>query len=248
MPVTLSKLAVLVPLVLLVVSRPAQADDIADCEGNNLDLKIAACSRLIESGRLDGKPLASAHNNRGVGLIRSGRNTRALAEFDAAIRIDPGHYKARHNRGGAHVENGQLDKALSDYNRVIELKPGWARAYGQRGLVYFFKGSFKRALADLDKAIDLDPDGALIYNNRGVVHEGMGLAEKAIADYRKALELDPSLEIAKTNLHSLLSEAVTAGFKNRKSVRSGARTFRATLVPHLTLDSVRFGLRARPPR
>jgi hypothetical protein len=58
------------------------------------------------------------------------------------------------------------------------------------------------------------------------------------------MALDPSLEVAKTNLRSLLSEAVTAGFKKRKP----ARTNKATLVPLSTLDSVRFGLWARPPR
>jgi tetratricopeptide (TPR) repeat protein len=233
-------------LVLLALCWPAEAGDVSDCEGNNLNRKIAACSRLIESGQLDGKALASAHNNRGVGFIRTGRNTLAITEFDAASRIDPEHYKARQNRGSAYMENGQFDKALSDYKRAIELKPDWARAYGQRGLVYFFQGAFKHALADLNKAIDLKPDGALIYNNRGVVHESMGLVEKAIADYRKALALDPSLGIAEINLLNLLGDAVSAGYKGRQSTRPAEHCRNSTLVPLSTLDSVRFGLQTRP--
>jgi len=243
MPVILSKLSLLVSLILLVLCWPAKAGDISDCEGNNLYRKIAACTRLIESGQLDGKALASAHNSRGVGLIRIGRNTLAIGEFDTAIRIDPKHYKARINRGSAYLENGQFDKALSDYNRAIELKPDSAGAYDRRGLVHFFRGEFKRALANLNKAIDLDPGAALTYSNRGVVNENMGLVEKAIADYRKALEIDPSLEIAKTNLLSLLGNAVSAGLGQSRSIHS---TGHPILVPLSTYDSVRFGLQTKP--
>ncbi len=246
MQVKQSKWILLVLPILLVLCWPAEADDVSDCEGNNLKRKIAACSRLIQSGLLDGKPLASAHNNRGVGLIRTGRNTLAIAEFDAAIRVDPKHYTARINRGSAYVENGQLDKALSDYNTAIQLKPDLAGAYDRRGLVYFFQGAFKSALADLNKAIDLDPNVALIYNNRGVVHENMGLVKQAIADYRKALEIDPSFGLAKINLLSLLGDAVSAGISDNGSTRPAERGWKSSLVPLSTLNSVRFGLRARP--
>jgi Ca-activated chloride channel family protein len=47
---------------------------------------------------LTGQPGAEAHYNRGTVLARLGRLTEAVAEYDAALLLEPDHRDARHNR------------------------------------------------------------------------------------------------------------------------------------------------------
>ena len=174
----------------------ARADDGADCTKGSGDTKIRACSRIIKSGRLFGKPiskgnLASTYYNRGVAYKNEGRYDRAIADYTKAIKLDPKHAYAYHNRGIAYGDKGDYDHAIADYTQAIKLNPNYARAYYNRGIAYGEKGDYDRAIADYDTAIRLNPKYALAYNNRGYAYEHLGEFDKAAADTQKAKELGP---------------------------------------------------------
>ena len=52
-------------------------------------MAIAACTRLITSGRYNGPDLAITYTNRGDAWRVKGDANRAIADYDQAIGIDP---------------------------------------------------------------------------------------------------------------------------------------------------------------
>src|SRR5262245_21917567 len=80
----------------LLVAGPAMADDAAACRSNTPD--AAACTRLIESGALQGADLVAVHIKRAEAHFRKGAYAEAIPDFDEIIRLDPDHalaYKGR---------------------------------------------------------------------------------------------------------------------------------------------------------
>src|SRR5438270_13243709 len=86
-------------LVLLVGIAAAKADDVATCDKGWGEEKIAACSRVISSGKFKGHNLAVVFNSRGHGYRLKGDLDRAIADFGEAIRLDPKYALPYNNRG-----------------------------------------------------------------------------------------------------------------------------------------------------
>ena len=140
-----------------------------------------------------------AYHNRGFVWHRKQDYDKALADYDAAIRLDPKYAVAYANRGAAYKEKGDLDRAIADYDAAIRLDPKLAVAYNNRGFAYDKKGDLDRVIADYDAAIRLDPKYAVAYANRGAAYEEKGDLDRAIADYDAAIRLDPKLAVAYHN-------------------------------------------------
>src|SRR5262245_61150390 len=101
----------------------APADDRLTCADTSGDAAIAACSRLIASGRLRGTELAKAYYFRGVEYRDKGDLDRALADLGQAIKLDPKFALAFNNRGLAWEDKGEIDRAIADYDAAIRLDP-----------------------------------------------------------------------------------------------------------------------------
>src|SRR5450830_460290 len=91
-------LAILILLICIPLA-PVAADDVGSCASARGDEALEACSRVIESGQTSGVGLAVVHRNRGNAFRIKGDNDRAIADFDAAIRLDPKYAFAFYNRG-----------------------------------------------------------------------------------------------------------------------------------------------------
>jgi lipoprotein NlpI len=178
-------------LLALTSAAGAPADDRRTCAEVSGDVAIAACSRMIASGRYRGSELAKAYYFRGVEYRDKGDLDRALADLNQAIRLDPKFALAYNNRGLAWEDKGELDRALADYNEAIRLDPKLALPYVNQGLVSHRRGELDRALADYDEAIRLDSKFAQAYYNRARAWRDKGELDRALADYTEALELNP---------------------------------------------------------
>ncbi len=139
------------------------------------------------------------HHGRAEQHLNAGEYARAIEEFTAAIRHDPGCAMAYVNRAAAYLNKGDLDQAIADCNRGLEIDPQLALAYVNRGGAYLNRGELDRAIADCTQAIDLEPKLALAYANRGGACLNQGEPGQAIADCTRAIELDPKLTLAYAN-------------------------------------------------
>jgi len=70
---------------------------------------------------------------RGVIWGAKGEYDKALADFDAALRLDPRLATAHVNRGVTWTLKGAYDKALADFNEAIQIDPDYARAQSHIG-------------------------------------------------------------------------------------------------------------------
>src|SRR6476469_8870175 len=74
--------------------------------------------------------------NRGVDKLDGGDYKGAIADFDAAIRLDPNDSEAFYNRAYTRHILGQVQEAINDYTEAIRIKPQYANAYGNRGYAH----------------------------------------------------------------------------------------------------------------
>jgi lipoprotein NlpI len=186
---------------LLVAAGAVLGQELTDAQlcfaiGGNPDLAILHCTRAIESKRYSGEDLHRLHLGRGAEWSAKGEHDRAIADYDAAIRLNPKSADAFHNRGSAWANKGETDKAIADYDTAIRLDPAESSPYAGRAVEYSIKGDYARASADFDAAIKLDPKAASAFFGRGRVRFYRGEFPGAAADFEQAHKLDPGAYIA----------------------------------------------------
>jgi tetratricopeptide (TPR) repeat protein len=187
--------------VLAAATVSAAADDRDTC-GDWLqgEETVAACTRLIQRNPKD----ADAYFKRGlyyaVGDAGTGRDyDRAIADFDQAIKLDPGRTEYYSARGDACSNKGDDDRAIADYGEVLKLKPDDAVTYAKRGDIHGDRMDYDRAIADYDQAIRIDANESY-YIGRGDIYSRKGDLARAIADYDRAIAsdaVDPDHTIAR---------------------------------------------------
>jgi len=131
--------------------------------------------------------------NRGFAYLSKGDYSRALADFNQAIQLQPNFTDAYFNRSVVYLLQQDYDLALTDLNRVIQFRPDFALAYAKRGSVYFFKDDYDHALKDINRAIQLQADSELFYSMRGEVYAKQNDFDHAIADFNQVIKLQPKL-------------------------------------------------------
>lgn len=131
------------------------------------------------------------HLFRGAVYQNRGQLSKAIAECNKAIEINPAYAPVYNSRGFAHIGKGDYDEAISDFSKAIEINPKFAMAYNNRGYAYGVKGQHDRAISDSNKAIDLNPKLAMAYNNRGLAYLNKGQHDRAISDCNRALKVNP---------------------------------------------------------
>ena len=171
---------------------PGLADDMQTCNDASGEAAIAACTRALNSGRLQRDDRVRAHNARGMAWKQGGDYDRAIADYNAALQINPKYFFAHYNRGISYTVKGEWDRAIADFDTAIRLNPKSKEAHNNRGGAYMEKGELDRAIADFTTVLRLDPKFASGYGNRGVAFRRKGELDRAIADYNQAIRLDPS--------------------------------------------------------
>src|SRR5262245_3020340 len=162
--------AVLAALLIMPPVFGASQQDRDDCyQATDPDLKIRACTAVIEDRSENQRNRVIAYNSRGIAWRRKGNYDRAIADYTEAIRLDPKYVLAYNNRCFAWYLKKDYDRAIADCNEAIRLDPKHAQAYNNRGIVWHEKGDLDRAFADFNEAIRLDPKIAEPHNNRGII-------------------------------------------------------------------------------
>jgi len=158
------------------------------------DQRIEVCTQALDTESMSAPVRAATLNNRGVAWKTKGDLDRALADYDEAIRLDPGLANAYNNRGAALGAKGEFDAAMRSFDTAIRLDPGLSRAYVNRGLARQARGDLDGALADFDQASAKDPSDARIFLNRARLWQQKGNPGKALDDLSQAIRVDPTDE------------------------------------------------------
>lgn len=151
----------------------------------------------------EGEFAAKVHHNIGVCYFRTGQLKEAVAEFNFAIRLSGGRYRAAYYARGM-AESGQEEWAAAERSiiRATELNPEDGEAWFDLAFVYLAKRDFDSAAAAFRKAVEKgSTDAATGQNNLGVIMAMRHDLDAAEAAFKAALTMSAGrLEIAKNNL------------------------------------------------
>jgi tetratricopeptide (TPR) repeat protein len=104
--------------------------------------------------------VAAALSDRGFLFCKKGAYGEALADFEAALRLQPRSVSVYLRRGDLRFRQGADEQALADYDRALQLQPQSAAAYQRRAAVCGRQRQYERALADYREAVRLDSRNA----------------------------------------------------------------------------------------
>jgi tetratricopeptide (TPR) repeat protein len=129
----------------------------------------------------------------------------ALADYTAAIAIDPNFSLSFMNRAIIFSNLRRLDEALADLDEAARLDPTSADIFVNRGILFMRRQEPERAINAFSAAIRIRGDDAELYARRGMAMHALRRYAEAEADYERALVLDTNNRTARNGLNSLRS-------------------------------------------
>lgn len=153
--------------------------------------------RLIRSGHPDAK---WAHNLLGNLLSNDGDMTGALAEYDAALAIDPDFPQALSNKGSVLLAQGDKEGARAAFERVLSRNRNDTYALAGQADLLLAEGKPDDAVMLLKRAAELRPLPPIYLNRAGSVMLGQNRMDEAEAFYKQALDMDPGDSMALATL------------------------------------------------
>ena len=117
------------------------------------------CDAALRDRKLFKKDRIATLINRGILHNHRGDYTAAIADFEAALALDPEASAAYLNRGNAYFSTEQLDLAIDDYSTSLQMNPRNPYiAHYNRGLANEAKRKTTLAFEDFVRVTELRPD------------------------------------------------------------------------------------------
>jgi len=132
-----------------------------------------------------------AHNNLGMDLFDRGQLDQAIAQYEQALKANPGYGEAHDNLGVALVKKGRLDEAIAQFQQALKVDPEDALAFNNLGMANAQQGKLEEAIARYQQALQINPDFDRAHSNLGLALVRLGRLSEAIAQYQQALRINP---------------------------------------------------------
>ncbi len=161
------------------------------------------------------KDNALAHLNLGAALEENGKSDEALAQYRAALALDPQRYEAENDIGKLLYEMNKPEAALDHCFRAVQLNPRRATLHNSLGLVLAKLARFDEAMIQFAEAAQLDADYAAPRFQMGKTLLNQGRDAQAIPCFHEALRLDPN------NYQMLIAVARVLAADENPQVRDG---------------------------
>jgi tetratricopeptide (TPR) repeat protein len=139
--------------------------------------------------------------DQGVRLFDERQYNDALAEFNAALAIDPKQPAILARTGDCYARLNRNEEALDAYDKAIELDPGNASLYAQKGVVLSNLGKMAESQEMFRRSAGIDPKGAArnVYN-LGATLVNAGEMTQAAEAFRQSIAADPNYAESYYNL------------------------------------------------
>jgi tetratricopeptide (TPR) repeat protein len=173
---------------LLSVSLSAQGKD-----------ALTALSRAVQYMPGD----ATAHNNLGNALARTGQFVDAIECYRRALKLRPHFAEAGNNLAQAHdglggelAAKGQWIEAAVSFQKSVDIDPKFFEAHCNLGNALRSAGHIGRSLQSYDRALQIMPRFAEAHCNRAIALRLLGKTVESQAACRNALEIEPRFAAA----------------------------------------------------
>lgn len=152
---------------------------------------------------------------------------KAIADLEAAVKLDPQNSDAWNNYGLYLSEGGSLQASIDALNKSIALKNDFDKAYYNRGNTYAKAGNYREALKDYAKALSIKSNYTDALNNSGNCYIMLQRPDSAVSYFERAIQSDPGNVKAVINLGVTLQNL--GDTVNAKIYFEKARSMGATL-------------------
>ncbi|HPZ07471.1 MAG TPA: tetratricopeptide repeat protein [Candidatus Eremiobacteraeota bacterium] len=132
--------------------------------------------------------------------ISEGNPSKALEEYEKAIRENPENPIPYQCIGNFYADEGNFQEAILNYQKALQIEEALPITHNNLGLVYAKTGNLEGAINEFKEAIDLAPQEDQFLNNTGNVFAQKGNFKEAINYLKKAISLNPSNLKYKFNL------------------------------------------------
>jgi tetratricopeptide (TPR) repeat protein len=146
---------------------------------------------LDESVPLLEPTTAEEYETRAARRYDEARYDQAIADYTAALKIDPKLGSAMMNRGWAYFIKEDYQTAMADFDAALKVDPELRGAYEGRGTCHRELGDYKTAIKDLTEAIRRDSTDSDTFERRAKCYVGLERHEDALKDRNRAVGLAP---------------------------------------------------------
>lgn len=129
--------------------------------------------------------------NRGVIHEFMGQQQNAMADYQAAISLDPNYSLAYFNAGNIYLHHRQFSQASDYFSTALKLNPENECALMNRAVTNSVLKKYEEAEKDFSHAMELCPHWAALYFNRASFYVYLKKYELAEEDLDRALSLKP---------------------------------------------------------
>ncbi len=219
-----------------------QAADTPASSGDNAASPQATDTPIPPTPKPSPTPSASDHVDQGMAYYEQGELDKAIAEFQAALELEPDASDAYRNLGTAYGKQGEWEKALAAYEQAVDIDPNFGKAYGDMVGAYASLGKLEEAIAAGEKAVEMVPDYATAHNNLGVAYRQQDRIDEAIAEFQKAMQLDPDDAMPHFNMGVIyykqdqFDQAIDEWLEAKKLDQNYAMTHKNLGIVYLDLD------------
>jgi tetratricopeptide (TPR) repeat protein len=133
---------------------------------------------------------AGDHINRALAKYHVNDLRGAMADYDAALDLNPNEFLGYYNRGLLRAQVGDNNRAIEDFDMVLRFNPKEYTAVFNRATLKAEIGDNKGAIADYSAIIKQYPNFIPAYYGRSEVKKKMGLKKSAELDYMTAVHIE----------------------------------------------------------
>lgn len=144
----------------------------------------------------------------GLAWVNAGKTEPAIADFDAALALDPENADVLIDRAQAHATAGDYWDAIADLDKAVALAPGDGLAHALRASAYRHVDVPELALKEAERAVALAPEDPIAVLARANARADLGDRKGARADWRTVVDLAPGSTAATSARQAL---AATGG-------------------------------------
>lgn len=170
------------------------------CGEDRADEALRHFDRALELAGKDAAQQADARSNRGIARFLNGDAADAAAEFEAALKLDPGHGRALCNLGVLRVHSGALPEALVQLQLACGLDDRSALLWSNLGVVLCRSESVNEGILAFRDALLRNPLLFEAHYNLGKVYADAFLPDLAERYLQRALALRPRSPEALTTM------------------------------------------------
>jgi tetratricopeptide (TPR) repeat protein len=187
------------PLVAISASEAADVEDGLRALGYVGEAPEAGGTGAAEAGASE-ESSPEIHNNLGRIHLRDGEPEKALAEFEAALELDPRNAEALLNISAIHQGEGKTQVAEHFLQRALAVDPSSVGALAQLAEIRRDQGDLDEAIRLFGEALAIDDSQPFLFMGAGDVLQRAGRFEEAVQAFQHVLELEPDSFKARYNL------------------------------------------------